>query len=301
MKFLILGDVHFTDKTPASRVDNYQEEMKRKLQSVLVESEGIVSTLQLPILQPGDFTDTPFLSYSAYITLSSWVNEYRIFTIYGQHDMRYRNKGNTPLDALSESIPTFKILKKKFLKADVCIYPCSYDEDVPEIETPDMFNILLIHKMLIGKSEKMEGWKEQYETGYNFLKRSKFDLIVSGDNHRSFIEKIEDPKPRYLINCGSLMRSKIDQINHRPFYVIFDTINREYRKRNIAIRDWSEVFDIEKKIKEEQHNEEMESFVKGLSTHKEMGLNFKDNVTTYMKENNIDQAIINEVNESMNA
>lgn len=293
MKLIILGDVHYTDKPPENRIDDYVSELKRKLRIALKSS-----LTSLFVLQPGDFTDSPILSYSAYISLANIVSPYKIYTIYGQHDMKYRNKGNTPLDALGNNISNFTILKnKEKLDSDVWLYPCSYDEEVPEIETPDCFNILLIHKMLV-HSYELE-WMKEYYTGLSFLKKHKYDLIISGDNHKFFTAKFGINKMRYLINCGSLMRSNIDQINHAPSYFIFDTDTRSYKRYLVPINDWSQVFDIEKKIKTEELNEEMKSFVEGLSAHKDMGLNFTENIVSYMKENNVDESVKDIINQSL--
>ena len=89
MKFLITGDWHYTDKTPSCRIDDYPTVLKNKIKSILniAYKENVAA-----ILQPGDLTDTPFLSYSAYRELYNMFEDIPIYTIYGQHDLRYRNK-----------------------------------------------------------------------------------------------------------------------------------------------------------------------------------------------------------------
>lgn len=283
MKFIATGDWHCTDKTPESRIDNYPAELLKKINRICYESMGCLS-----ILQPGDLTDSPFLSYFYFRGLVEFLKPYMIYTIYGQHDLKYRNKGNTPLDALETALDNFHIVEKPIClnrthDPDVHLYAASFEEDIPKITTKG-FNILLIHRMIVGSYEQQ--WEEDkgYDLASQFLQKHKFDLIISGDNHKSFIGTKDD---RTIINCGSLMRSKIDQIEHEPFYCIFDTDTRTYEKHFIPIRSWEEVFDIEKKLKTEKRNEKLEAFVEGLSLHKEMGLNFADNLINYEKANNI--------------
>jgi len=285
MKLLLTGDWHYTNKTPASRIDDYQQTLEDKIKYIFkIALEKKVDR----IIQPGDFTDTPFLDYNNYIRLLNLISDgdIPIYTIFGQHDLKYRNKGNTPLDALHHSLDGFYV-DFGFASFDICnMYGVSYGEEIPKIKHPNKFNILVIHKMLLHKKE--EEWQEDYDLGIDFLNKHKFNLIVSGDNHQSFF--VEKDK-RFLINCGSLMRSTIEQIDHHPCFYIFDTKTGEYWQHMIPIKSWKECFDLEKKVKEEEADEKMKAFVSGLKTHKSLGLNFVDNLMTYMQKNNVSMEI----------
>lgn len=294
MKLVFTSDWHNTDKTPSCRIDDYQENQVNKINFIQKTAKKCKAE---HILEAGDLTDTPFLSYLYFRKLLRlfWFS---IYTVYGQHDLRYRNKGNTPLDALHDSLNgIIKILPPNShqpLGENVDLYGCSYGEKIPEIINPKNFNILLIHKMLLAKKEK--DWEEEYELGNKFLSDNDFNVIVSGDNHQSFHVKSGN---KFLFNCGSLMRSTIDQIEHKPCIYIFDTATSKFEQIFIPIHPWQKCFDLEKKIKEEETNEQMESFVQGLSKHKDMGLNFTDNLFTYLKKNKIDSKIIDIIKRSM--
>lgn len=295
MKFLLSGDWHFTNKTPSCRKDDYQQAIFNKLSFIYTTAQ---KTGAYAILQAGDLTDTPFLDYNSYISLYKMIKK-MTYTIYGQHDLRYRNKGNTPLDALHETMDNYliKIIgKEPWEFDDVHIYGASYGEDVPVIQNKEVFNILLIHKMLIEKKEA--DWQESYELGDSFLKQLSFDLIVSGDNHKSFYCC---HKNRYLFNCGSLLRSTIDQVKHKPHVFLFDTDTREYEQIFIPITHWGKCFDLSSKIKEDEHNEHMETFIHGLTKHKDMGLNFVDNLFSYMKKNKIETDVEKIIKNNMNS
>ena len=291
MKLLLCGDFHLTDKTPTCRIDNYEEAMWGKLNFI---QETAVEYQTKAIIQPGDLTDNPFLSYSFYKKLYNEIC-FPIYTVMGQHDLRYRTKGNTPLDALNETSNYITILDKipTILEmSNVHIYGCSYNDPMPQIKDFNMFNILVIHKMILAKKEAE--WQEEYELGNNFLTNHDFDMIVSGDNHQSFYFKESNigKKKKYLFNCGSLMRSTIDQIDHKPVIYIFDTDKRSFEQIFIPIKSWQKCIDLEKKVKEEEHNEKMEKFISSLPhVKKDTGLHFMDNVYTYLKKNKIDPAI----------
>jgi DNA repair exonuclease SbcCD nuclease subunit len=292
MKLLLTGDFHLSDKIPSCRIDDYQEAMWKKINFI---QETAVEYRTKAIIQPGDLTDNPFLSYSFYKKLYNEIC-FPIYTVMGQHDLRYRTKGNTTLNALNETSNWITILDKIptiIEMSNVHIYGCSYNEPIPQIQDSNMFNILVIHKMILAKKEA--DWQNDYELGNKFLADHDFDMIVSGDNHQSFMFKENKigKKKKHLFNCGSLMRSTIEQIDHKPVIYIFDTDTRTYEQIFIPIKPWKECFDLETKVKEEIKNEKMEKFISSLPKlrKKDTGLLFMDNVYAYLKQNKIGNEI----------
>jgi DNA repair exonuclease SbcCD nuclease subunit len=298
MRVLITGDWHFPKKKPTCRIDDYLVTWKRKVEYMM----GFIQEYEVDVLlQPGDLTNTPFLDYSEFLDLYDFLLNHisPIYTIYGQHDLRYRNKGNTPLDALEAmgliNIGTNKGVAGFVNMENVFLYSCSYEEKIPVIET-EGFNILLIHKMIIPKVQA--DWQKDYSIGTDFLSKNGFDLIISGDNHQSFMEQDGN---RYLFNCGSLMRSRTDQIDHEPCFYIFDTEDCSYEKFLIPVDPWQQCFDLSAKVEKMENNEEMKAYVAGLAKHKNMGMNCKDAFSNFFKKNKTDQSIIDIINNSMGA
>jgi DNA repair exonuclease SbcCD nuclease subunit len=300
MKILFTGDWHYTNKTPISRIDDYPNALKNKI--VYIFDTAYEQNVDI-IIQPGDLTDSPFIDYSNYIDLFNLIDgnsrNIPIYSVYGQHDLTYRNKGNTPLDALHHSIHNFQMDFGCVQYENIDMYGVSYGEAIPEIANPTEFNILIIHKMILYK--KGEDWQDGYDISTDFLSKNKFDLIISGDNHQSFmIEKI-GPKKRFLFNCGSLMRSTIEQIDHKPCFYIFNTDTRKYEKFMIPIQPWQKCFDLEKKVKEDENDEKMKAYISGLKTHKSLGLNFVDNLIQYMEKNKVGSDIQTIIKSNMEA
>ena len=87
------------------------------------------------------------------------------------------------------------------------------------------------------------------------------------------------------------MRNKIDMVEHKPYVVIFDTETKEHEKVYIPIKPAEEVFKMDKAIEEKEKNQELEAFVSGLSTNKEMDLKFEDNLAAYIRENQVPDEI----------
>lgn len=289
---VVMGDLHGDDKTPISRTDNYSESFFKKLEFIL----NIAEKNDACVLQPGDFFNSPNPSYEFFSRLVLLLKRYSgvfIFSVYGQHDLRYRNKHNTALKALSGSCENFFIVDKPYTyRKQYNIYGVSYGEEIPKVDY-DKNNIMLIHKMVI-KDEKVWAGQTDYISSSELLKKNGFRFIVSGDNHKFFSDCAGE---KFLFNCGSVMRSNISQINHKPAVFLIDgSIGQQIQ---IPTQPADKVFKMEEIEKETCRSKEIDSFIEGLSQQKEMGLNFEDNLELYCKENNIDESVRNVIKENM--
>jgi DNA repair exonuclease SbcCD nuclease subunit len=290
MKLIITTDWHFTAETPEKRLDNYPEVMDHKIRIITEHAKAIDAI----ILHGGDLTDTPFIGYGTFCRLVNLLREVRIITVYGQHDLRYRNRGNTPLDALVYSLDDFEILQSDPVvvtplnsKPMIHIYGSSFGEPVPEIFTKG-FNILITHRMILGKEKENWEIEKGYSDAESFLDKHRFDLIISGDNHKSHMTSMKSIKgERYLFNCGSLMRMTTKQLSHTPRYYVFDTDTRTYEEFLLPIKPSEDVFDLEEKVKSEESSEEMKAFIQSLSEQKHIGFDFEEDLMLYEKENSI--------------
>jgi hypothetical protein len=177
----------------------------------------------------------------------------------------------------------------------VDIYGSSFGEEIPEIEDPKKFSILVTHRMIV--NEKLWEGQTDFQYANSFLRLNKFNLIVSGDNHTTFSYKLGD---RHLFNLGATMRSAINQIEHKPTTVLFDTDTNSFEYIPIPIEPAENVFKMEKIERAFKVNKELNAFISGLSKHKEMGLSFIDNLNEYTKNNKIDSAIIDIIKECSN-
>lgn len=289
MKIGCTGDWHITDKKPQSRLDeNYLRTIIHKIFFILETCKQNEVGL---IIQPGDFLDRPSLSYGVYEllweTFNYWLTENNIsvFTIYGQHDLYYRSKENTTLSALIFTGVINELHSYAMQVKNVDIYGCGWEEEIPKIAVKSNFNVLAIHRMII-KDKKL--WPDQtnFIKAVDLLKQHDFDLIISGDNHRGFADEY---KGKHLINCGSLMRSSIDQSNHYPHFWIFDTDTKEMVKFLIPIEPANKILNLEEAAKEKVINENLELFIDGLKKTENQKLNFVEALTDFIKLNHVDE------------
>ena len=304
MKILALPDLHLTDKTPENRLDNYPETQEAKMNQIFeIDYSEKINVM----CQPGDLFDSD--KANDYLK-QKWLPIFRdkasvLLTVFGQHDLRYhsRDKRNTPLQVLrsAESITLLNKDPHHFNNCD--FYGCSWGEEVPEIQNPDIPSILLIHKMFVMDKKLWQGQKE-FALANNFMKQHNFKVVISGDNHNHFFWS--DGKGRFHINCGSLMRNRIDQIHHKPCVYVIDLEKNTAEQVLLNIRPFEEVMNLEEAEKEDKKNEKLQAFIKKLPDESKIeGLKFEENLANEVAElkeqNVIDEGVEEMLNEIMEA
>ncbi len=285
MKVCISGDWHIRSKPPQSRMD------KDYLQSIFDKTNQIYNAARKyncrMIIQPGDMFDTSEVSdyvIRCLIIHMSKLEGLPIYTIPGQHDLRYHSKiwKNTPMGIIDAFNFPVSVISETITKERYEIYGSGYGEDIPIPSNNNKFKILVCHKMIINK--KLWPGQDSYDYEVNsILKQFDYDLIVSGDNHTTFVHTHEN---KTLVNCGSLIRTRIDQIFHVPCFFIFDTETRELVKHALKVKPAEDVLNIAAANKELEDNKHLQAFVKKIKEQVHEGnkrLNFRKNMINKMK------------------
>jgi len=300
VKLLLTGDWHLRFKKPKLRNDDYFESQSNKIKQILEIAKKEKCDY---IIQPGDFFDSmhvPLFVIQYYIKL---FKEYDIpiLCVRGQHDLRYHsdNVGNTPIAVMEASevlttIPNCGMLIGT--KDNIVIYGCSFNEEIPKIISGNVnegFNILVVHKMIV--EEKIWQSQEDFIYGNHMFRKFNFDLFACGDNHNGFI--LDNGNGRFLVNCGSLMRSTIDQANHEPFICVYTPGEKAISKKILTVKN--DVFDVKAAEEYKKRNEEFELFADVLKEKKVRGLNFLDNIKKSL-DDEVDDDVRSIVFEALN-
>lgn len=249
MNLLCSGDWHIRETSPKKRKDNIKEKLLEKFLYMLGISKQHNAQA---ILQPGDWSDA--VEHVSYLTLGYWINFFLsnefplIYTILGQHDTKNHSISNNNIPAnVIQSAGVSRILSKKPTtvgtpkgEPKVKLYGCHFGQVIPRVKKEeDVVKILLVHKMII-KSKVLWNDQTDYSVARKLLKKHNYNLIVSGDNHERFIEQFNG---KTLVNMGSLIRTNIRQVNHKPAAVIYNTVTQEFREEEIPVE--KDVFDTE--------------------------------------------------------
>jgi DNA repair exonuclease SbcCD nuclease subunit len=184
----------------------------------------------VPLLIAGDLFDT----WKQPPELVNWVMEAfkefdtPIYAIPGQHDLpnhRYEDIRRSCYWTLVEAgvITNLVLGKPEYIGKQPGIsvwgFPWGLEVD-PDFEPNTKLDIALIHGYIwtdesnsfpgANPLKKWHRWKE---------KLKGFDVCCFGDNHKGFT--LPD---KGIVNCGTLMRRKIDEFQYRPMvYLIYDT------------------------------------------------------------------------------
>lgn len=280
-----MGDLHHRKNSPKLRLDNYPETLRGKWEWALKEARKRGAEY---VLLPGDVYDSHEAPYASVIYLLRSMKRSRLNfgVVWGQHDQRYHTtkRNNTPLGVLTNTGvdalgPTPQVFSEDD-GSEVHVYGMSWGESLPEIQDPDAYNILCCHKHIYCDAE---GWESaDAAEALPFLKSSKFDLIVSGDNHKQFTQK---HRTKFLINAGSLGRAAVDQINLRPAFYVIDTSIRSVERVEIPHEPIESVFNMEEYQHQKDRKNEMELFTTSLKIGKRISLNFRKNVMDALEDN----------------
>lgn len=246
--FIFASDDHIRSGTPECRTDDYVEAIFRKLEfRYKIAEEYNISA----ILQAGDIGDKNYFVKEG----NGWtadilnrfiylINKYKsdIYCVAGNHDLPGHDIGNLHKSVLGSLVDSgcikflqnesrypnlFELHENKYVYSgsgnvwcediDICVYGCSWGEEIPRPKQKSKRNILVIHKMIINNLPLWPG--QEAPKAKELLKQyPEYDLIVSGDNHNTFISEYEG---RLLVNPGSMMRTKTDQFNHEPCFFLY--------------------------------------------------------------------------------
>lgn len=284
---IFVADVHLMEHTPVCRVDDFETAQWDKL--------DFLSDLQKKndcgVYCAGDLFDhwkaSPLLLTKTMLHIPE-----RFHTIFGDHDIPSRN---------------FKMLEKSAIRTlETAGYLTVVDggHGVDKINDKMVFDepsviikgrkILLWHLLVWKNTLPFPGC----ETGNakKILKRyPEFDCIVTGDNHVPFTET---HSKRLLVNTGSMMRIRADQIDYRPAAWLY------YAKTNIVKKVYFPINDnvVSRKHLEEtqKHNDRIDAFIGAFQSVERPELDFEKNVDSFFSNNKVPLVIRDIINSKFN-
>lgn len=236
-----IGDVHFTNKQPERRIDDWWSTQKRKFSDAL---DILLSRKCDCILQTGDLVDSPGISN---VVISETIDIMKrkgtiLNLVVGNHCLWGHSLNTLPSSPLSifKSAGIINILGKDPYKiGEISVYGAGFGESVP---TPTgKYNVLIVHDM-IGNRPLFPN--QELKSPRRFLNNHpEYNLIVSGHYHYTFSDQFEN---RTIFNPGSLMRRSISQfdLEHEPAVVIFETTTGETEIVKLDIKPVEKVFDM---------------------------------------------------------
>ena len=297
---ILSADWHIRGDKPVCRTDDYMEAQKRKIDFIFNLSE---ENDQAPILVAGDVGHRPtwgddLLRWTLDVLGKDLYNRGNLIVIAGQHDLlnhRLENCYKRGLGILhNECVLT--IHEKGLMDRGIALHTFPYGRKIIPMDIHFPKNVAIVHQMVI-KSQEDKLWEAQsaWDAKRLLKKFPCYDLIVSGDNHQSFVIEHEG---RLLVNAGSLMRMTSNQIEHKPsvylWYAEDNSVERVYLPIEDDVIDRSHIDDVK------DRDERIEGFVTRLKEHQEIGLNYEENLKEFLSKNKVGKLVEEKVWETLN-
>ena len=291
---ILTADWHIRSDVPENRIDDFLAEQERKIDFILDMSNNYCC----PIVIAGDIGDKS--KWENWL-LEKYIKKFKkysqnILVLPGQHDLPNHRLDKLPesgLGVLAASKAIIKLTRLNLLNGIFSwLYPFPFEKklcliDVLKEKNNQYKNIAIIHQFI--PQCPFRQWEEDYISAKSLLKKFPcYDLIVSGDNHQSFVERY---KERLLVNPGSIMRSTIAQFNYKPKVYLWRAEDNEVEAIEIPIQPAKKVFDLSSINKQDKRDERMSAIVESLKSDCEFKMNFKDNLNKFLIENKIEQGI----------
>ena len=277
---ILTADWHLRESTPICRTDDFWQTQWNKVRFIaqLQAHHGC------PVLNSGDLFDfwkpSPFVLQMA---LKEMPNQMHV--VWGNHDLPQHN-----IDLQDKT--GLKVLETA---GAVTILPGTHWNQTPTMPsfTIEDRNILVYHIMTYQGKEPWPGCTD-YKAASLLRKYPEYDLIVTGDNHKAFVEEHQG---RVLVNPGSIMRQGADQIDFRPrVYLYFantNTVTPVYLPITADAVTRSHVENIE------ERNGRIDAFISKLNDEWVRDLNFEDNLQRFFTINKIKPSVQGIINKAL--
>jgi predicted phosphodiesterase len=279
---ILCSDFHLREDVPICYVGDFWNDQW--------EAVDFVSELQkkyeCEIYHAGDLFDhwkpSPYLLTEA---IQHIPNDF--WTVYGQHDLPQHN-----LDLAYKSG-----LYNLGIGGNIRIFDNYHWNQLPEennFEGSTMFKKICVwHKFNYQGKLPWPGCTSP--TANKLLKDYPYDLIVTGDNHKSFVETYEG---RLLVNPGSLMRQDADQIDFHPCVYLYHAEDNTVTKVELPFKEG--VISREHIEKVNQKNERLEAYINRLDLEfgigkvagSEGGYSFDEELEIFQQKNKVEKSVM---------
>ena len=293
---ILTADIEIRAFQPTCRTDDHWATQARKMKWL---RELQAKNGSCPILDGGDLFDKRYKTNPSH-ELLGWAMENLptpFYTVPGNHDLPGKSIENYSNSAMAVLEKAGKIIVLKGNDFDDCDFDGFMISGFPwgvKFESPgrgygESRSICLIHAMIYEEFEPFPGCGG-YSAKEVMALLPDFDLIVTGDNHQTFVR---EEKGRLLVNPGSFMRNDADQIDHKPCVFLWfaedNTIEQVFVpiEQGVINRDYIDV----KKEKESR----LDAFVEKLGEQVVSGINFHDNLELAVSDGLITQGVRDKV------
>jgi len=279
---IIAGDLHAGNLSPECRTDNYLDTLCGKLEWL----SGLQARYGCPVVLPGDVFDGWNATSTLLNRLLAVWPKGEVLAVPGQHDLPQHNLElieKTGFQTLCLAGRIRDVSEEPYEDTRFYVIGRAWNGVVPKHKYVDILPQVLVWHVTTWEKPFAPGQKPGEATRLLKAKRD-WDLIITGDNHQTF--ECRDGK-RSLLNAGSVMRMRSDQIDHRPLVYLWRA-DGAYETVYFPIDPGAVTRDCREREREKE--ERISAFVEKLAGEGEVSLSFDDNVDALL-ENEEDKAV----------
>lgn len=300
---IFIGDVHRSQVAPVSRAE--KNTWMTAQNRVLDEVSKLQERYGAPVFIAGDLFDR--WDSPAWIINETLAHlPKRCYGVPGNHDLPnhlyteiHRSAYWTLVEAgkLVNLTPPVQHAIDHLL---VSPFPCGFPVTATKDQHGLALNIALIHEYIWTEKTGRPGAPDTHRYGKWMKKLDTYDVAVFGDNHKGFL--IQKDKKCTVLNCGTLMRRKSDEIGYTPSVGLMHSSGKVERHFLDVSKD--EFSDLGREIAsiEAGLSVDLSGFVEEMVTMRTAGTSWQSTVRDWVRKNklakDVETVILRAVEES---
>lgn len=298
---VLCSDIHFCHKKPSAR--SPEPDWYLAMVNPCEQLANIANQYDVPVVIAGDLFDRwnapAELVNFAIVQLRRIKNP--IFTIPGQHDLPNHNYDDIKRSAywtlveaqvinhLPASAPT--------LAHGMSLHAFPWSYDVTPLRSKSSFvSLAVCHSYIHTSKTGYKGASESLLVNSYRKKLKGYDAAVFGDNHIGFLSGTVRGR-KNLLNCGSFMVRKVDEIGRQPVVGLLHSNGNISRVELDTSLD--QYVDVDASIELVEMALNMTDFVGALGALGQDSLSFFDQVKQFLETNDISTAVRKRVMEAV--
>lgn len=307
--FVAVSDTHFRSTCPICREETSNKEFIQTQIEKWNQVVAVAKKYNAPILHAGDLFHSPNSPY--YLLEDVYLNLPReTFIVKGNHDSIQGGTERSAFDLLQvvrdigkDQVSNAWKRQNPLVQIDDGLYEKELPSNmllIPLICKSVSIKILLVHSLILKKKDVLNRHLKKGKYNESLItkvaKQYEFvpDILITGDNHKSFSEVVPFKKKKiYCINPGCMTRQRANEASYIPtFYLVDISLNLAQSHFSIDIIPHPFRLDYgintERQLMKKQQAKKMNAFVESLDDDPDYSLNFIQNIRTFLKENRQD-------------
>lgn len=270
---ILTADWHLREDTPICRTDNFWETQWKKVDFIA----DLQRNFKCPVIHSGDL----FHHWKPSPHLLSMCIEHlpkNFHTVYGNHDL--------PQHSLQLAYKSGINVLEEAGRITV-LSECHWEQEPinGSLFFPGSDYTILVWHVMTYKNELPYPGCEELPGRALLKKYPQYRLIVTGDNHQTFVEEF---RGRLLVNPGSIMRQQASQLDFKPSVFLYNLTDNKVQQvfipiKNVISREHIEI--------QEKRNNRIDAFISGLNTDFENDISFQKNLEKFMRKNKIKKEV----------